>query len=69
MFNIKTGSYIYRKIELGSLINRNTMKQEKHPDVELNRMDDNSGDENSYRELIVNNTGKIESSYPKWNSG
>ena len=28
--------------------------------MELDRMDDNSGDKNPYRELIVNNTGKIE---------
>ena len=37
------------------------MKEEIDPDVELDRMDDNSGDENLYRELIVNKEGKIES--------
>ena len=37
------------------------MKEEIDPDVELDRMDDNSGDENPYRELIVNNAGKVES--------
>ena len=37
------------------------MKEEIGPDVELDRMDDNSGDKNPYRELIVNNAGKIES--------
>ena len=37
------------------------MKEERNPDVELNRMDNNSGGENPYRELIVNNAGKIES--------
>ena len=37
------------------------MKEEIDSDVELDRMDDNSGDENPYRELIVNNAGKIES--------
>ena len=36
------------------------MKEEINTDIELDRMDDNSGDENPYRELIVNNTGKIE---------
>ena len=36
------------------------MKKEIDPDVELDRMDNNSGDENPYRELIVNNSGKIE---------
>ena len=37
------------------------MKEEIDPDVELDKMDDNSGDKNPYRELIVNNVGKIES--------
>ena len=36
------------------------MKEEIGPDVELSKMDDNSGDENMYREIIVNNAGKIE---------
>ena len=53
--------YIYRKVELVSLINKITMKEEIDPDVELDRMHDNSGDENPYRELIVNNAGKLES--------
>ena len=56
----KQADYIYRKVELGSLINKNTMKEEIDPEVELDKMDDNSGDENPYRELIVNNAGKIE---------
>ena len=29
-------------------------------EVELDKIDDNSGDENPYRELIVNNAYKIE---------
>ena len=36
------------------------MKEEIDPDEELGKMDDNSGDENPYRELIVNNAGKID---------
>ena len=36
------------------------MKQEINQDVELDKMDDTSSDENPYRELIVNNAGKIE---------
>ena len=58
---LRQAEYIYKKVELGSLINKNTMKEEIDPSVELNRMDNNSGDENPYRELRVNNTGKIES--------
>ena len=36
------------------------MKEKIDPDIELDKMDDNSGDENPYRDLIVNNAGKIE---------
>ena len=45
------------------------MKEEIDPDIELDRMDNNSGDQNSYGELIVNNADKIENIYPKWNNG
>ena len=51
-------NFIYKKLELGSLINKNTIKEELDTDVELDRMDDNNGDENPYKELIVNNAGK-----------
>ena len=57
---MKQADYIYRNIELGSLINKNTAKEEIDQDVELDKMDDNNGDKNPYRELIVNNAGKIE---------
>ena len=36
------------------------MRQEIDQNIELDKMDNTSGDENSYRELIVNNAGKIE---------
>ena len=36
------------------------MRQEVEQDIELDKMDDTSRQENPYRELIVNNTGKIE---------
>ena len=57
---MKQADYIYRKVELGSLINKNTRKEEIDQDVELDKMEDTSGDKNPYRELIVNNSGKIE---------
>ena len=57
----KQTKYIYKKVELGSLINKKTMKEEIDSDVELDRIDGDSGDENLYKELIVNNTIKIES--------
>ena len=36
------------------------MKEEIGQDVELDKMDDDSGDKNLYRELLVNNAGRIE---------
>ena len=36
------------------------MRQEIDQDIELDKMDNTSGDKNLYRELIVNNPGKIE---------
>ena len=52
--------FIYKKVELGSLINKETIREELDSEVELDKIDDNSGDENPYRELIVNNACKIE---------
>ena len=56
----KQTEYIYKKVELGSLNNKDTIKGEIDSDVELDKIDDNSSDENPYKELIVNNTSKIE---------
>ena len=47
--------FIYRKVELGSLINKETIKEDLDLEAELDKIDDNSGDEIPYRELIVNN--------------
>ena len=56
----KQTEYIYKKVELGSLINKNTIKMETNPDIELDKIDNNSGEETLYRELIVNNASKVE---------
>ena len=56
----KQTEYIYKRVELGNLINKDTIKEEIDSDVELDKMDDDSGGENLYRELIVNNVSKIE---------
>ena len=45
----RQADYIYKNVDLGSLINKSTMKEEIDLDVELDRMDNNSGDENAYR--------------------
>ena len=57
---VKQANYIYRKVELGNLIIKSVMRQEIDQDLELDKMDDTNGDENPYRELIVNNAGKID---------
>ena len=57
--------FIYKKVELGSLINKNTKKEELDMDIELDRMDDNSEDENPYRELINNNAYRVENVLPQ----
>ena len=54
-------NFIYKKVELGSLINKNMIKEELEADTELERMDDNSRDKNPYKELIVNNASKVDS--------
>ena len=54
----KQTKYIYKKVELGSLINKETIKEEIDSDVELDRVGDDSRDENPYKELIVNNAMK-----------
>ena len=54
-------NFIYKKVELGSLINKNTIKEKLDVGLELERMDDNSRDKNPYKELIVNNASKVDS--------
>ena len=46
---------------MGEMINTDTMQQEIEQEQQLNRMDDENGETNPYRELIVNNAEKIES--------
>ena len=56
----KQTEYIYKTLELGSLINKNMIKEETDPDIELDKIDNNSEEENLYRELTVNNASKVE---------
>ena len=44
--------HIYEKVELGSVINIDTIKQEMDQDVD--RIDDTIGEINPYHEIIVN---------------
>ena len=61
----KQTTYIYKLVELGSLINKEIIKEEIDLDMELDRVDDDSRDENLYKELIVNNAIKIENAIPQ----
>ena len=53
--------YVYKKVEMGELINADTIQQEIEQNKQLNRMDVQNGEINPYRELIVNNAGKLQS--------
>ena len=53
--------YVYKKVEMGEMINADTMQQEIEEEKQLNRMDDGNGEINLYRELIVTNAEKLES--------
>ena len=52
--------HIYKKVETGGIINVDTVKHEIEQEKQLSRMDDDSGEVNPYRELVVNNAEKIE---------
>ena len=52
--------YIYKKVETGGMINTDTVQQEIEQEKQLSRMDDDSGEVNPYRELVVNNAEKVE---------
>ena len=45
------------------MINKNTVKKELDADAALDRMDDNNGDKNPYRDLVVNNADRVEMSH------
>ena len=52
--------YIYKKVETGGMINIDIVQQEIEQEKQLNRMDDDSGEVNPCRELVVNNAEKVE---------
>ena len=52
--------YIYKKTETGQTLNVDTMKLKIEQEKQLDQMDDDNGEVNPYRELIVNNAEKIE---------
>ena len=52
--------YIYKKVELGESINTDTIQQEIDQEKQLSKLDNDNGEENPYRELIINNAERIE---------
>ena len=56
----KQANFVYKKTELGEMINSETLQQELEHERQLNKIDDTSGDINPYKELIINNAEKIE---------
>ena len=53
-------NFVYKKTELGEMINTETLQQELERERQLNRIDDTNRKTNVYKELIVNNVEKIE---------
>ena len=53
-------SYVYKKTESGKNINVDTILQEIEQEEQVNKIDNTSGETNPYRELMVNNSEKIE---------
>ena len=52
--------YVYKKVETGGMINTDTVQQEIEQEKQFSRMDDDSGEVNPYRELVVNNAERVE---------
>ena len=52
--------HIYKRVATGESINADMVQQEIEQEKQLNKLDDGSGEENPYRELIINNAEKIE---------
>ena len=49
-----------KRLELGEVINTDTLQQEIEHERQLDKIDETSGDTNPYKEFIVNNVQKIE---------
>ena len=52
--------YIYKKVEMGEVINMDIIHQEIEQEKQLSKIDDMNGEVNPYRELIVNNAERAE---------
>ena len=52
--------YVYKKAELGEIVNTETLQQDLELERQLNRIDDTNVETNPYKELKVNIAEKIE---------
>ena len=52
--------HVYKKVETGESINTDMIQQEVEQEKQLNKLEEDCGEENPYRELVVNNAEKIE---------
>ena len=52
--------YIYKKVEIGEIINKDMIEQEIEQEKQLSKIDDTNGETNPNQELIVNNAEKVE---------
>ena len=52
--------HIYKMVETGEPVNAEMVQQEVEQEKQLNRLDNDSGEENPYRKLVINNAEKIE---------
>ena len=53
-------NFVYKRTESSEMINTETLQQELEYERKLNKIDDTNGDTNQYKELFINNAGKIE---------
>ena len=52
--------FVYKKTESDEMFNTETLQQELEHEKQLNKIYDTRGETNPYKELIVNNSEKIE---------
>ena len=52
--------YIYKRVQMGEVMNMDIIQQEIEQEKQLNKIDDMKGKINPYRELIVNNAERTE---------
>ena len=53
-FTREQTDFVYKKTELGEVMNTETLQQELEHEKQLNRIDDTIRETNPYKELIVN---------------